>query len=109
LSAAEKLAAEGIAIEVVDPRTLKPLDTAAIEKSVRKTSRAIVVCDGNRTCGYGAELAATITQSCFFDLDSPVRMICGKDVPMPVAPSLQKAVMVSEDDVLQTCRAMKAA
>jgi acetoin:2,6-dichlorophenolindophenol oxidoreductase subunit beta len=109
LSAAEKLAAEGIAIEVVDPRTLKPLDLSAIEKSVRKTSRAIVVCDGNRTCGYGAELAATITQSCFFDLDSPVRMVCGKDVPMPVAPSLQKAVMVSEDDVLKTCRAMKAA
>lgn len=108
LSAAEKLAAEGIAVEVVEPKTLKPLDTSVIERSVRKTSRVIVVSDGARTCGYGAELSATIAESCFFDLDAPVRVLCGKDVPMPVAPSLQKLVMVSEDDLLQACRALKA-
>src|SRR4051812_39930514 len=60
LAAAAKLAAEGIAIEVVEPRTLKPLDSAVIERSVKKTNRAVVVSDGSRTCGYGAELAATI-------------------------------------------------
>jgi pyruvate/2-oxoglutarate/acetoin dehydrogenase E1 component len=104
LSAAETLAAEGIAIEVVEPRTLKPLDTGAIERSVRKTNRAVVITDASRTCGYGSELAATITASCFFDLDAPVKMICGKDVPMPVAPSLQRAVMVSEEGLLHACR-----
>jgi acetoin:2,6-dichlorophenolindophenol oxidoreductase subunit beta len=109
LSAATKLGAEGINVEIVEPRTLKPLDTAVIEESVRKTGRAVVVSDGNRVCGYASELAATIAESCFFDLDAPVRMVCGKDVPMPVAPSLQKLVMVSEDDVLHACRALRAA
>ena len=109
LTAAEKLAAEGIEIEVVDPRTLKPLDAAVIERSIKKTSRAVIVSDGNRMCGYGAELAATIAESCFFDLDAPVKMVCGRDVPMPVAPLLQRTVMVSEEDLLQTCRALRAA
>ena len=71
LVAAEKLAAEGIEIEVVDPRTLKPLDTGAIERSIRKTNRVVILSDGNRLCGYGAELAATIAELCFFDLDAP--------------------------------------
>jgi len=106
LAAAEKLAAEDIAIEVVEPRTLKPLDVSAIEKSVRKTNRVVVVTDGNRTCGYASELAATITESCFFDLDAPVQMVCGKDVPMPVAPSLQNAVMVSEQELVNACRTL---
>jgi acetoin:2,6-dichlorophenolindophenol oxidoreductase subunit beta len=109
LTAAEKLAAEGIEIEVVDPRTLKPLDASVIERSIKKTSRAVILSDGNRMCGYGAELAATIAESCFFDLDAPVKMVCGRDVPMPVAPLLQRAVMVSEEDLLQTCRALRAA
>lgn len=109
LAAAEKLAVEGISIEVLDPRTLRPLDAAAIEQSVRKTNRAVVVSDGHRTCGYGAELAATIAESCIYSLDAPVRMVCGKDVPMPVSPSLQKLVTVSEDDILGACRALKEA
>ena len=109
LTAAEKLAAEGIEIEVVDPRTLKPLDASVIERSIKKTSRAVILSDGNRMCGYGAELAATIAESCFFDLDAPIKMICGRDVPMPVAPVLQKTVMISEEDLLQTCRELRAA
>jgi pyruvate/2-oxoglutarate/acetoin dehydrogenase E1 component len=109
LAAAEKLAADGIAIEVVEPRTLKPLDIAVIERSVRKTNRAVIISDGNRTCGYAADVAATIAESCFFDLDAPVKMVCGRDVPMPVAPLLQRTVMVSEEDVIQTCRALRAA
>ncbi len=109
LTAAEKLAAEGIEIEVVDPRTLKPLDAGIIQRSIKKTNRAVIVSDGNRLCGYGAELAATIAESCFFDLDTPVKMVCGRDVPMPVAPILQRTVMISEEDLLQTCRALRAA
>jgi pyruvate/2-oxoglutarate/acetoin dehydrogenase E1 component len=93
----------------VDPRTLKPLDTGAIERSIRKTNRVVILSDGNRLCGYGAELAATIAELCFFDLDAPPKMVCGRDVPMPVAPLLQKTVMISEEDVLQSCRALRAA
>jgi acetoin:2,6-dichlorophenolindophenol oxidoreductase subunit beta len=108
LAVAEKLSAEGIDIEVIDPRTLKPLDTATIIRSVKKTNRLVVVSDGWHTCGYGAELMATVMDQCFFDLDAPIQRVCTKDVPMPVAPALQKAVMVSEEDILNACRAVAA-
>lgn len=104
LNAAERLAMEGIQAEVIDPRTLKPLDWDTIFESVRKTSRAVIISDGCRTCGFGSELAATISGECFFDLDAPVRLVCGKDVPAPVAPGLQKAVMVSDEDIVSECR-----
>lgn len=104
LGAAEKLAGEGIDIEVIDPRTLKPLDKATIVRSVKKTNRLVVVSDGWRTGGYAAEVMAVVTEECFFDLDAPIRRVCGKDVPMPVAAALQKAAMVSEDDILEACR-----
>ena len=99
LTAATTLAAEGIELEVIDPRTLKPLDAATIVKSVRKTNRLVVVNDGWRTCGYAAELMAVMIEECFFDLDAPIRRVCTEDVPMPVATSLQKAVMVSEEQI----------
>jgi len=67
LNAAERLAAEGMHAEVIDPRTLKPLDRDTIFESVRKTSRAVVITDACRTCGFGSELAATISGECFFD------------------------------------------
>jgi len=104
LTAAEKLAGEGIDVEVIDPRTLKPLDKATIVKSVKKTNRLVVVSDGWRTGGYAAEVMAVIMEECFFDLDAPIQRVCGKDVPMPVAAALQKAAMVSEDDILNACR-----
>jgi acetoin:2,6-dichlorophenolindophenol oxidoreductase subunit beta len=68
----------------------------------------VVASDANRLCGYASEIAAAVMERCFFDLDAPVRMVCGKDVPMPVAPSLQRAVMISEEDVIQACRALMA-
>jgi pyruvate/2-oxoglutarate/acetoin dehydrogenase E1 component len=104
LAAAEKLAGEGIDVEVIDPRTIKPLDKATIVKSVKKTNRLVVVSDGWRTGGYAAEVMAVIMEECFFDLDAPIQRVCGKDVPMPVAPALQKAAMVSENDILKACR-----
>jgi len=109
LTAASTLAAEGIEIEVIDPRTLKPLDTATIAKSVRKTNRLVIVNDGWRTCGYAAELMAVMMEECFFDLDAPIQRVCTRDAPMPVATALQKAVMVSEEDIAAACRgALKA-
>ena len=104
LAAAQKLSQEGIEVEVIDPRTLKPLDTASIFQSVRKTNRLVVVSDGWRTCGYAAELMACVSEECFFDLDAPIQRVCTKDAPMPVAPSLEKAVMVSEAEIVSACR-----
>ncbi|MGD0414783.1 MAG: alpha-ketoacid dehydrogenase subunit beta [Terriglobales bacterium] len=104
LTAASSLSAEGIDVEVIDPRTLKPLDSATVVRSVRKTNRLVVVNDGWRTCGYAAELMAVIMEECFFDLDAPIQRVCVADVPMPAATALQKAVMVSEEDIATACR-----
>jgi pyruvate/2-oxoglutarate/acetoin dehydrogenase E1 component len=104
LTAASSLAAEGIEVEVIDPRTLKPLDLATIVQSVTKTNRLVVVNDGWRTCGYAAELMAVVMEQSFFDLDAPIQRVCTKDAPMPVATSLQHAVMVSEEDIARACR-----
>jgi pyruvate dehydrogenase E1 component beta subunit len=109
LSAAEKLSPEGIDVEVIDPRTLKPLDSATILQSVRKTNRLVVVSDGSRTCGYAAELMAGVVEECFYELDAPPQRVCTRDVPMPVAPSLQRAVMVSEEEIISACRRTLAA
>lgn len=109
LSAAEKLSREGVDAEVIDPRTLKPLDTETILQSVRKTSRLVVVNEGSRTCGYAAELMASVVEACFYHLDAPPERVCTRDVPMPVAPSLQRAVMVSEEEIILACRRTLAA
>ncbi len=104
LTVASDLSTEGIEVEVIDPRTLKPLDTATIVRSVKKTNRLVIVNDGCRTCGYAAELMAVIMEKSFFDLDAPIQRVCAADVPMPVAAALQKAVMVSEEDIAIACR-----
>jgi len=104
LSAAQRLEAEGVDVEVIDPRTLKPLDKATILNSVKKTNRVVVAGDGWRTCGYAAEIMAMIAEEALFDLDAPIQRVCGKDVSMPVAPDLQRAVMVSEEEIVRTCR-----
>lgn len=104
LKAADRLQREGIDTEIIDPRTLKPFDKVTILNSVKKTNRLVVVSDGWRTCGYAAEIIAVVEEECFFDLDVPIQRVCGKDAPMPVAPTLQKEIMVSEDEVFETCR-----
>lgn len=100
LSVAEEVAKEGISVEVVDPRTLMPLDKDTIIKSVIKTGRAIIVNEAVKTGGYSGELAAEITESEAFDyLDAPVLRLAGKDVPIPYNPELEKAVVPNEDDI----------
>jgi 2-oxoisovalerate dehydrogenase E1 component subunit beta len=91
VEAAERLAADhDISVEIVDVRSLAPLDTATILDSVRKTSRAIVVYEDNRTYGAGAEIAATIAEEALFDLDAPVVRVGGPDIPaMPYAAALE--------------------
>lgn len=81
LEAAERLAAEGISVEVVDPRTLLPLDKATILDSVKKTGKALIVHEDNRFMGYGAEIAAIIADEAFMWLDAPVKRLAGPDVP----------------------------
>jgi pyruvate dehydrogenase E1 component beta subunit len=84
LEAAEQLAQEGIEVEVVDPRTLKPLDEETIVRSVMKTGRALIVHEACKTGGYGAELAAVIAGSQAFDyLEAPIKRLAGLDIPIP--------------------------
>lgn len=99
LEAAERLAADGISAEVVDPRTLVPLDRETIVASVAKTGRAIVVDEGHRSYGAGAEIAAVIAEEAFFELDAPVRRLCAMDVPIPFSPVLEDLTVPSPDDV----------
>ena len=89
LEAAERLAADGISAEVVDPRTIVPLDRDTIVASAAKTGRALVVDEGHRSYGVGAEIAALICEGAFFELDAPVRRVCAMDVPIPFSPVLE--------------------
>jgi pyruvate dehydrogenase E1 component beta subunit len=90
LSAAETLAQDGISAEVVDPRTLVPLDRAAILASVRKTGRLVVVDEARRTCGVAAEIAALAAEHAFDALKSPVRRVTAPDTPVPFSPVLEQ-------------------
>ncbi len=99
LDAAARLAEEGVSVEVVDVRTLAPLDTGTILTSVRKTGKAMVVYEDNRTYGAGAEIAATIAEEAMFDLDAAIVRIGGPDVPaMPFATPLEHFFMEPEPD-----------
>jgi pyruvate dehydrogenase E1 component beta subunit len=89
LSAAELLAEEGVSVEVVDPRTLVPLDRDTLVASARKTGRAIVVDEGHRSYGASAELAAVISEGAFWELDAPVLRAAAMDVPIPFSPPLE--------------------
>jgi pyruvate/2-oxoglutarate/acetoin dehydrogenase E1 component len=101
LEAADLLAADGISAEVVDPRTLSPLDEETLVRSARKTGRAIVVDEGHRSYGVTAELAAVIAEHAFYDLDAPVRRLGAMDVPVPFSPPL-------EDETVPTAAAVAA-
>ena len=104
LEAAEKAAAEGISVEVVDPRSLVPLDIETIVASVKKTGRVIIVEEACQTCGVGAELFAQITEHAFDYLDhEPVR-VAGLDVPIPYSKPLELASVPSEEDILTALR-----
>jgi 2-oxoisovalerate dehydrogenase E1 component beta subunit len=100
---AELAAEEGASIEVIDPRTLWPLDIGMIEGSVRRTGRAVVLHEAPRTCGFGAEVAALIQERCFLHLKAPVRRVAGFDTPFPYA--LEKSYLPDPDRTLRVVRA----
>ena len=105
MQAAEEL---GEDIEVLDLRSLCPLDREAILTSVRKTSKALVAHEATRSCGVGAEVAALISEEAFEDLDAPVRRLTAPDVPIPFSPPLEQAVLPQLDDMKEACRELLA-
>lgn len=104
VEAANALDREGASVEVVDLRSLAPLDKQAILESVKKTSRALVVHEANMTGGFGGEIAALIAQEAFDYLDAPVMRVASLDVPVPFSPPLERAVLPSLDRVTTTAR-----
>ena len=106
LEATEDL--DGASVEVVDLRTLCPLDRDGILQSVRKTSKVLVLHEATRSCGVGAEVCALIAEEAFEDLDGPVVRVTAPDVPIPFSPPLERAVLPQVDDVKEACRELLA-
>jgi pyruvate dehydrogenase E1 component beta subunit len=106
LQGAEALAEAGIRAEVIDLRTIRPLDVETIVASVKKTNRLVSVEEGWPTFGMGAELAAAMMEHAFDHLDAPVRRVTGKDVPMPYAANLERLALPQVEDVVQGARAV---
>jgi pyruvate dehydrogenase E1 component beta subunit len=104
LDAARELSEEGISAEVVDPRTLVPLDTGAIITSVKKTGRVLIVHEAQKTAGTGAEIAAQIAELAFDYLDTPIIRVCGKDTPVPFSPVLERYVVPQVEDIIDGAR-----
>jgi len=101
LAAAEKLAVEGIQAEVLDLRTLKPLDMETIAASVTKTRRLLVVNEGARTCGYAAEVVTRVYEELFDELDAPIRRLTAEDVPIPYNGALEDRALPNENSIFQ--------
>src|SRR6202051_3182935 len=106
LKAADELAKEGIEAELIDLRTLRPLDTDTIIASVKKTGRAVTVEEGGQQNGVGAEVAARLMEHAFDYLDAPVARVSGKDVPMPYAANLEKLALPSVAEVVEAAKAV---
>jgi len=108
LEAAELLDQEGIDLEVVDLRTLSPLDTQTIFDSVRKTSKVIVLHEATKTGGIGAEIAALLAEECFSSLDAPIVRIAAPDTPVPYSPPLEEFYLPKASDVINAARKLHA-
>jgi len=106
LEATEDL--DGASVEVVDLRTLCPLDRDGILRSVRKTSKVVVLHEATRSCGIGAEVCSLIAEEAFEDLDGPVVRVTAPDVPIPFSPTLEQAVLPQVDQVSEACRELLA-
>lgn len=106
LAAAEALAAAGIEAEVVDLRVLRPLDDATVAASVARTRRCVIVDEGLRSGSLAAELAARIAERCFFELDTPVRRVCSREVPVPYPAHLEAAALPGVDDIVAAARGL---
>lgn len=107
LEAAEQLAQEGIEVEVIDPRTLAPLDTQTLIKSAVKTGHVLIVDEAYQSFGVSAEIAAQITEGAFDYLDEPVRRLGAADVPVPFAPSLEDLTIPNAEKIVEVIRRMR--
>jgi pyruvate dehydrogenase E1 component beta subunit len=106
LKAAEELSKEDISAEVIDLRTLKPMDMATIIESVKRTGRVVTVEEGWRQSGVGAEIAASVTEQAFDWLDAPVSRVTGADLPMPYSKPLEQIAFPHEPQVVEAVRAL---
>ena len=104
LEAAELLVADGIDAEVIDLRSLRPLDVETISASIHKTNRCVSVEEGWPSCGIGAEIAAQVMEHAFDDLDAPVARVCGEDVPLPYAANLELLALPDPEKVVAAAR-----
>jgi len=100
LEAARTMEAQNVSVEVIDLRTLNPLDEETIYRSVRKTNRIVVVHEDTITAGFGAELVALISKNCFEYLDAPVLRVAALDLPVPYSPTLEDAVMPNKRKII---------
>jgi pyruvate dehydrogenase E1 component beta subunit len=107
LEAATKLASEGIDTEVIDLRSINPLDMETIAASIRKTHRCVIVHEAHTTCGFGAEIVARVQEQLFDELDAPVLRVGGIDVPVPYAIELESAMLPSVDRICATVRSLR--
>jgi len=101
MKALDPLIEKGISCEVIDLRSLVPLDKTCILESVRKTGRLVVVHEANRFCGFGAELAAMVAEEAFYDLKAPVKRVGAPQIPVPVASNLEKVFIPGPEDVVR--------
>lgn len=105
MKAAEELANEGISAHILDLRTLYPLDKESIIEAAKKTGKVLIIHEDNKEGGLGGEVSAIIAENCLFDLDAPIKRLCGPDVPaMPYSPPLEKFFMVNPEKVIQAMR-----
>jgi 2-oxoisovalerate dehydrogenase E1 component len=106
LAAAQQLEREGIDVEVIDPRTLRPLDEETILASVRKTHRLVIAHEACKKGGFGAEVAAMVTERAFDELDAPIVRVGGLDVPIPYSDALERAVIPSQERIAEGIRSL---
>ena len=106
IQAADALAKEGISAEIIDLRSLRPLDTATIIESVKKTNRIVIVEEGWPICGIASEVGTQVGEQAFDYLDAPPARVTGKDVPMPYAANLEKLALPTVDEVIAAAKAV---
>ena len=106
LAAAGRLQEQGISVEVIDLRTLVPLDTQAIIRSVEKTGRLVIMSEEPKTGSLAAEIAAVVAEEAFDSLDAPIKRVCAPDTPIPFSPTLERFWMPDEEDLIKAVTEM---
>jgi pyruvate dehydrogenase E1 component beta subunit len=104
LKAAEELEKQGVSVEVIDPRTIRPLDIETIVNSVKKTNRVVVAEESHAFCGVGAEISAQVMEHAFDYLDAPVKRLSGADAPMPYAKNLERLALPDVERIVKAVR-----